>query len=73
MIRLKMDAFFQIQGERTEQKMAAHLGLSRTQLWRAKQSRGNIGYEFVGRVLQKYPQYKFDDLFREEPSTNQTT
>ena len=68
LIRLNMEAFARLQGEKSETEMASLMKISRTQLWRAKKG-GNVGEAFISKAIKTFPEAKFGELFVSESKT----
>lgn len=51
----------------TDQGFAKFLGVSRSQLWRAKlppnDKRFSLGQDFIAKVLSAFPEHTFEDIF----------
>ena len=51
----------------TDQEFAHHIGVSRSQLWRAnmpyKDKRFSLGNDFIAAVLDTFQEKKFEDFF----------
>jgi hypothetical protein len=50
-----------------DQEFADYIGVSRSQLWRAKMppndKRFSLGQDFIAKVLNSFPTYTFEQLF----------
>jgi predicted transcriptional regulator len=53
--------------DKTDQEFAEFIGVSRSQLWRAKlkptDKRFSLGQDFIAKMLQAFNSYKFEELF----------
>jgi hypothetical protein len=53
--------------EMTDQQFAEFVGVSRSQLWRAKltptDKRFSLGQDFIAKILKSFPKYSFEDIF----------
>jgi hypothetical protein len=51
----------------TDQEFAEYVGVSRSQLWRAKlpptDKRFSLGQDFIAKVLAAFPSHVFEDIF----------
>ncbi|MCZ8520162.1 MULTISPECIES: hypothetical protein [Paenibacillus] len=66
---LKKNIICELQSESgmTDQNFAVHIGISRSQLWRAKlpstDKRFSLGHDFIAKVLHTFHDKKFEQLF----------
>lgn len=68
-VLLKTDILDALQKElgMTDQEFADYIGISRSQLWRAKMpprdKRFSLGQDFIAKTLSRFPQHTFEDIF----------
>lgn len=68
-VLLKTDVLDTLQKEleMTDQEFADYIGISRSQLWRAKRSprdkRFSLGQDFIAKTLGRFPEHAFEDIF----------
>lgn len=63
MIGLNIRMFNELQGNMTDVDMATKLKVSRTQLWRIKNRKSNVGEKFIAAFMEVYPNLKIEDYF----------
>ena len=63
LLELNIEKFNELQGEMTDVDMANRLGVSRTQLWRIKNKKSNVGEKFISSFMKAYPNKKVEDYF----------
>jgi len=63
MIRLKLSNFSKLQGAKTETEISKIIGISRSQLWRIKKKKSQVGQEFITKFFKAFPNQCFDTYF----------
>lgn len=79
MFSVNTDRIYQLQGDMSDAAFAKKLGVSRTQLWRVKNNKSNVGAEFLYKFKEAYPEESIDTIFfapsvplKEQQSVNGT-
>lgn len=63
MFSVNVERIYQLQGDMTDVDFAKKIGVSRTQLWRVKNNRSNVGAEFLYKFKECYPNESIDAIF----------
>lgn len=63
LLELNIEGFNKLQGNMTDVDMAKKLDISRTQLWRVKTKRTNVGQKFIAAFMKAYPNEKIENFF----------
>ena len=63
MLCVDIDKLYKLQGDMTDTAFAKKLGISRSQLWRVRNKKSNVGAEFVVKIKECYPEESIDDYF----------
>lgn len=63
MLTINNDMFYKLQGDMTDTEFAKDLGISRSQLWRARTKHSAVGSDFLAKFKKRYPDKQIDDYF----------
>lgn len=63
MLSVDIDKLYALQGNMTDTAFAKKLGISRSQLWRVRNKKSNVGVEFLVKFKECYPEENVDDYF----------
>lgn len=63
MLCVDIDKLYKLQGDTTDTAFAKKLDISRSQLWRVRNKKSNVGAEFVEKFKKCYPEESIDDYF----------
>ena len=63
MIAMRSEKFWELQGDLSDAAFASSLGISRTQLWRARAGKASIGADFLEKFMVRYPELSVNDYF----------
>lgn len=63
MLTLNVEKSYELQGDMTDTEFAKFLGISRTQLWRARTKQSAVGSDFLAKFKEKYPDKQLEDYF----------
>ncbi len=63
MIHINVEKFYELQGELTDTAFAKKIGISRSQLWRARTGHSSVGSEFLVKFKKAFPQVNIEEYF----------